>query len=418
MTAPVAEVAVERTVLPNGLVVCSEHLPGVRSVALGAWVRAGSVHETKRQMGVSHLLEHLVFKGTARRTAREIALALESKGGSVDAYTGREHTAFQAHVLDRDLSVAVDLIHDLMFAPLLREEDLQLERQVIYDEIALVQDTPDDQVFEEHNALLWGQHAYGYPILGTRESIGALKADNVRALHTRSYVPGNIVFAAAGNIEHSTLLDMLGTAGWGDIPSGPMPPRSQAPPSPATPSVAQLRRDTQQTHIVFGSTAIPMADRTRPAFLIVSSLLGGGMSSRLFQRVREELGLAYTVYAFSSLYSDTGVHGVYVGTGPATAGQARQAVADELQKLVQHGVPADELEVGKQQLIGQYLLSLESVGARMQRVASRELYNEPFRTVEEVIHRIERVSVADALATARAWFAPERQSIVILGPTN
>jgi predicted Zn-dependent peptidase len=391
-------------------------MPGVRSIALGAWVRSASVHETRKQMGISHLLEHLVFKGTARRSAKEIALALEARGGSIDAYTGREHTAFQAHVLDRDLSVAADLLHDLLFAPLLREEDLQLERQVIYDEIALVEDAPDDVVFEEHNALLWGQHAYGYRILGTRDTVGSFKAEDLRALHAKAFVPGNIVFAAAGNIAHATLVDTLLAAGWGDVPAGPLPARSAAPPHPVTPTTAQLRRDTQQSHIVFGSTTIPMADRTRPAFLVVSSLFGGGMSSRLFQRVREELGLAYAVYGYQSLYSDVGVHGVYVGTAPDTAARARQAVNDELKRLVDSGIPEAELAIGRQQLIGQFLLSLESVGARMQHVASRELYGEPFRTVDEVIQRIESVTVPAALAVARAWFAPERQTVVVLGP--
>lgn len=417
MIASVAEaVAPQRTELPNGLVIVSEHVPGVRSIALGAWVRSASVHEVKKQMGISHLLEHLVFKGTQNRTAKEIALALESRGGSIDAYTGREHTAFQAHVLDRDLAIAADLLHDLMFAPLLREEDLQLERQVIFDEIALVEDAPDDVVFEEHNALLWGQHAYGFRILGTRDTVASLRAEDLRALHIKSFVPGNVVFAAAGNVEHQTLVDALLTAGWGNIPAGPMPARSAATPHPVTPTSAQLRRDTQQSHIVFGSTTIPMADRTRPAFLVVSSLLGGGMSSRLFQHVREELGLAYAVYGYQSLYSDVGVHGVYVGTAPDTAARARQAVNDQLKRLVDDGIPEAELAIGRQQLVGQYLLSLESVGARMQHVASRELYGEPFRTVEEVIQRIESVTVPAALAVARAWFAPERQTVVVLGP--
>jgi predicted Zn-dependent peptidase len=409
-------VAVERTELPNGLVVCSEFVPGVRSIALGAWVRSASVHERREQMGVSHLLEHLVFKGTQKRSAHDIALALESRGGSIDAYTGREHTAFQAHFLDRDLPVAVDLIRDLIFTPLLNDADLQLERQVVYDEIALVHDTPDDVVFEEHNAALWGEHPYGYSILGTRESLGALSEESIRALHGDVYRPGNVVVAAAGNVQHDQLITVMKESGWHDVPAGGRaePVRPNPIPSPA--SRTHVSRDSQQAHVVFGSTTIRMADASRPAYLVVSALLGGGMSSRLFQRVREQMGLAYSVYGFHSFHSDVGVHGVYVGTGPDTAERAVDAVSDELRRLVDDGIREDELETGRQQLIGQFILSQESVGARMQRVAGRELYAEPYRTVDEIIQRIESVTPADALQVAQQWFTPERQTVVVLGP--
>jgi predicted Zn-dependent peptidase len=416
VTAPVLAARVERTQLPNGLVICTEHVPGVRSVALGVWVRSASVHEPREQMGVSHLLEHLVFKGTARRTAREIALALESRGGSLDAYTSREHTAFQAHVLDRDLPLAIDVLHDLLFAPLLRDEDLQLERQVVLDEIALVDDAPDDLVFEEHNALLWGDHPYGYTILGTRETVGALTGEQLRAQHARTFRPDNMVMALGGNVDHARVVELVVAAGWGALGSATAA-TAVAKPVSAAPITKQIGRDSHQAHIVFGSTTIPMSSPTRPAFLIVSTLFGGGMSSRLFQRVREELGLAYAVYGYQSLNSDVGIHGVYVGTAPDTADRARQAVNDELKRLVDEGVSEDELALGRQQLTGQYLLSLESPGSRMQRAASCELFGEPFRTVEEVLQRIEAVTPADALAVARAWFAPERQTVVILGPS-
>jgi predicted Zn-dependent peptidase len=408
--------ASNRTRFPNGLVVRTEFVPGVRSVSIGVWVRAASLHERREQMGISHLLEHLVFKGTERRSAREIALALESRGGSLDAYTGREHTCYQAHVLDRDLPVAVDLLRDLVLSPLLREQDLRLERQVIYDEIALVEDTPDDLAFERHNKLLWADHPYGHTILGTRDSLGAMSASDVRAIHAREYRPDNIVIAAAGNIDHDNVVALLDAAGW-SAPGDRVPEaRVSRPPTPAAPRVEHVSRDSQQTHIVFGSTTIPMGDPMRPAFLVLSTLLGGGMSSRLFQRIREELGLAYAVYAFQSLYADVGVHGVYVGTAPETATQALDAVRDELRRLTDDGVGEDELQLGRQQMIGQFLLSLESVGARMNRAASRELYNEPYRTVDEVIARIEGVTPNDLLNVARAWHVPERQTVVVLGP--
>jgi predicted Zn-dependent peptidase len=386
---------------------------------MGVWVKSASVHELREQMGISHLLEHLVFKGTKRRTAREIALALEARGGSLDAYTSREHTSFQAYVLERDLPIAIDVLHDLVMAPLLRDEDLQLERHVILDEIAGVEDTPDDVVFEEHNARLWGDHPYGYTILGTRDSVSRLSIDRIRDRHAGAFRPENMVIALGGNVDHDNVCKLLLAAGWGEViphASGEAAPFVPPPPQPQPPSQSVIHRDSHQSHIVLGSTTIPVRDPSRPAFLVVSTLFGSGMSSRLFQRVREEMGLAYAVYGYQSMYSDVGLHGVYVGTAPETAQKARDAVMDEMKRLVDHGVGEDELMLGRQQLVGQFLLSLESAGSRMQRAASCELYGEPFRSVDEVIQRIESVTVADALAVAQKWFAPERQTILTLGP--
>lgn len=386
---------------------------------MGVWVRSASVHETREQMGISHLLEHLVFKGTKRRTAKEIALALEARGGSLDAYTSREHTSFQAYVLERDLPVAIDVLHDLVMAPLLRDEDLQLERHVILDEIAGVEDTPDDVVFEEHNQRLWGDHPYGYTILGTRQSVTDLMVERVRERHAGAFRPDNMVIALGGNVDHDNVCKLLLAAGWGDDVPGAqdaVAPVVPPPPSPQAPTQSVIKRDSHQAHIVLGSTTIPIKDPSRPAFLVVSTLFGSGMSSRLFQRVREEMGLAYAVYGYQSLYSDVGIHGVYVGTAPQTAKKARDAVMDEMKRLVDHGVGEEELALGRQQLVGQFLLSLESAGSRMQRAASCELYGEPFRSVDEVIQRIESVTVADALAVAQKWFAPERQTVLTLGP--
>ena len=316
LAARSGERGVERTVLSNGLTVLSEHVPGVRSVALGAWVRAASIHESRERMGVSHLLEHMVFKGTERRSARAIASALESLGGSLDAYTSREHTCFQARVLDEHLPQAADVIADLVFRPLLRAEDLRLERKVVLEEISMVDDTPDDLVFELHNETLWGSHPYGYSILGTRESVSALEVEAVRALHGRAYHPSQIVVAASGNLQHEGLLGALQQSGWMDVPRGDderlTAPAAQA----ASPTERHVARDGSQVHLVFGSPTVPHADPRRHTLMLVNTLLGGGMSSRLFQRVREELGLAYQVYTFQTFHVDAGSHGVYVGTAP------------------------------------------------------------------------------------------------------
>src|SRR5437763_2852360 len=239
-----------RTTLPNGLTVLSEHMPGVRSVALGAWVRAASLHEPRERMGVSHLLEHMVFKGTAARSAHEIALSLEALGGSLDAYTSREHTVYQARVLDEHLDHAVDVIGDIVFRPLLRESDMALERKVVLEEIGMVQDTPDDLVFELHNEALWGAHPYGYSILGTRETVSSLTTADLRALHERAYHPSQLIVAASGNVEHEALLEALERTGWTARIGGDATRLTVPPPRPDGPSRRHVERDGAQTHIV------------------------------------------------------------------------------------------------------------------------------------------------------------------------
>ena len=410
------DVTLRRTVLSNGLTVLSEHMPGVRSVALGAWVRAASLHESQTTMGLSHLLEHMVFKGTERRSARELALALESVGGSLDAYTSREHTAYQARVLDEHVGIAADVLADLIFRPLLRQSDLDLERKVVLEEISTVEDTPDDLVFELHGARLWGDHPYGFPILGTRETVGSFSTSDLRALHARAYHPDQVVVAASGNVEHDDLIRLLEATGWSSFPSGGQSRLQSVPAVPVLPSVTHFEREGAQTHVVFGSATIPHGDPRRYALSLVSTLLGGGMSSRLFQRVREELGLAYAVYTFQSFHHDSGVHGVYVGTAPETAGLAIDAIRDELSLLASEGIPEDELTAGKNQLKGQITLSLESVSSRMYRAAGVELYDEDFRSLDEVLALIESIDRESVMAVCSDFFAPDRQTVVSLGP--
>jgi predicted Zn-dependent peptidase len=409
-------VGFRRTVLPNGLTVLSERMPGVRSVAFGAWVRAASLHEPRELMGVSHLLEHMVFKGTARRTAKQIALELEALGGSLDAYTSREHTVYQARVLDEHLDVAADVIGDFVFAPLLRKTDLELERKVVLEEIGMVDDTPDDLVFELHSEALWGAHPYGYSILGTRESVSSLRTSHLEALHRRAYHPGQLIVAASGNVEHDALLESLERTGWSARAGGDEARLVVPTPMAEQPRRQHVSRDGAQTHIVVGSPTVRHGDPRRHAVVLLSALLGGGMSSRLFQRVREELGLAYAVYTFQSFHADVGMHGVYVGTGPETARQALDAINAELAIVAEQGLPPEELAMGKSQLKGQVTLSLESVTSRMYRCAGVELYGEPYRTLDEMLALIDSVTSDQIAEVAREFFAPERQTVVSLGP--
>jgi len=379
-------------------------------------VRAASLHESPATMGLSHLLEHMVFKGTERRSARELALALESVGGSLDAYTSREHTAYQARVLDEDVEIAADVLADLIFRPLLRQSDLDLERKVVLEEISTVEDTPDDLVFELHGAQLWGEHPYGYPILGTRRTVGSFTTSDLRALHERAYHPEHVVVAASGNVEHDELIGLLEATGWGSIPSGGQSRLQSVAAIPVLPTVTHFEREGAQTHVVFGSATVPHGDPRRYALLLVSTLLGGGMSSRLFQRVREELGLAYAVYTFQSFHHDSGIQGVYVGTAPETAGLAIDAIRDELSRVSSDGIPEDELTAGKNQLKGQITLSLESVSSRMYRAAGVELYDEDFRSLDEVLALIDSIDRESVLAVCNDFFAPDMQTVVSLGP--
>jgi len=412
---------ISQTRAPNGVVVLSERVASVRSAAVGIWVRTASAHEPRPKMGVSHLLEHMVFKGTERRTAQEIALALEARGGSLDAYTSRDATAFHARVLDADLPRALDVLTDLVRNPVLRHTDLELERNVVLEEINTVEDTPDDQVFDLSYQALWPEHPYGYAILGTKETVGALSTADLKSLHGRAYFPANCVIAAAGNLTHDGLMDELGKQGWFDRETG-IGNRESKPAVPVPPAVrgteARFPKDTAQTHIVFATDTVPYADRRKYALLVIANIFGGGMSSRLFQRIREELGLAYAIYAFTSFYRQMGVAGVYVGTQPKTAQQAADAIRDEYAKLAREGLSGDALAAAKQQTQGQLMLGLESPAARMYRLAAFAVHGEPFQTLDQVLATVGSLTEDEIAGAAAEFWDPARQTVVWLGPAK
>ncbi len=404
-----------RTEGENGVTVLSESLPGVRSVAVGVWVRASSAHEAAGKMGVSHLLEHMVFKGTERRSAKDIALELEGRGGALDAFTAREYTSYQARVLDEDLPRALDVLTDLVRHPTLRADDLELERNVVLEEISTVEDTPDDLVFDLHSRVLWPSHPYGYSILGTRDTVSAIGTEDLRGLHARAYHPRHVVITATGSVHHDLLVKLVAKCGWFTYDSGPKPAGITPPPS-ASRASERVARDTAQTHIVLGTDTFPYRDPRREALLLLNTVLGSGMSSRLFQRVREELGLAYSVYTHQSFYHATGVTGVYVGTHPSTAQQAVEVILEELGTLAADGLSAVQLAEAKQQLKGQVTLSLESPVARMYRLATVELYGETFRTIDRMLADIDAVAMDGVVDVAGEFFEPSRQAMVWLGP--
>ena len=406
---------VVRTDAPNGLVVLTETMPGLRSAAAGFWVRTASVHEPAARMGVSHLLEHMVFKGTEQRSAKDISLALESRGGALDAYTGRDQTTFQARVLDEDVPLALDVLTDIVRHPVLRDEDLFLERKVVLEEIAMVDDAPDDLVFDLHAGTLWPDHPYGHRILGTRDTVAALTPADLRDLHDVAYRPQNIVFAASGNVQHDEVLGLLRAQGWFDAEPGPERPLVAAPTATGQ-GEKRIGREGTQTHIVFGTQTFRYRDPRRLPLVLLSTIFGGGMSSRLFQRVREELGLAYTVYAFNAFHQVSGMTGVYVGTQRGTAEQALEVIREEYRRLAADSLTTAELESAKEQLRGQLVLALESPTSRMYRLAGLALYGERYRTVDEILQQVAAVTADEVALVAATFFDPSRLATMWLGP--
>ena len=400
--------------LDNGIRVLTERRPDVRSAAVGVWVEQGSAHEAPESAGVSHLMEHLVFKGTERRSAHEIALSLESLGGSLDAYTTREFTSYQAHVLDEHLPVALDVLADLVLNPRLDPADLELEKGVVIEEIAGVEDTLDDLIFDLHGAEFWSGHTYGRPILGTRETVRAFHIDDLRSLHTERYQGKNIVLGCVGNIEHEDVVSRL-TELFGEVDSGSASPEIAQPMGTNSGRISVVR-DAAQAHVVIGNSTPSYGDPIRNALTLTSGVFGGGMSSRLFQRIREELALAYAVYSFQSFYSKAGMAGVYVGTRPEASDDALEEILGEYATLFEHGITDEELEQAKSQAKGRSILAMESTGARLLRLVGFTLRGEPYRDLDESLARIDAVTQEEVSAACQRFYNPEDQFILTLGP--
>lgn len=385
----------------------------VRSVAVGIWFRQGSVHERPEERGVSHLLEHMVFKGTRRRSARDLAVEIERIGGAMDAYTGHEWTAYQARVPGRHLKNAVEVLTDLAFHPTLRERDLELERQVVLEELAGIEDTPEELAFELHALELYGDHPYGARVVGSPETVAELDREALRRLHAAAYRGRNAIVAAAGHVDHEELVDCIAAR----VPGDPAPEGRPSPPAP-TPhgGYRRVERDGgRQVHLVAGGLAVPHADPLRYAVVLLNTALGAGMSSRLFQEIREKRGLAYSVYSFASFHASAGHVGAYLGTSPAREERARDALLAELRRVAEEGLSPEEVEATKEQLKGRVMLSLESPPARMNRLAAAALYGEPYRTLDEIAERIEALG-EEEVGEAASLLHPDRLAVLELVP--
>jgi predicted Zn-dependent peptidase len=410
---------IKRTVLPGGLRVVTEHLPAVRSVALGIWVGVGSRDEDEAHAGATHYLEHLLFKGTRRRTALEISAEMDAVGGEMNAFTAKEYTCYYARVLDADLPLAVDILSDMVTSSLITPKDVDAERNVVLEEIAMNDDDPSDTVHEAFTAKLFGDTPLGRPILGTTDSINAITREQIYEHYEARYTPEHLVVAAAGNVTHETVVDLVARA------FGPALARAAEPAAPRLngshhpgqvgAGIRLISRGIEQANLVLGCEALARTDRRRFALGVLNAAFGGGMSSRLFQEVREKRGLAYSVYSFTGQHADTGMWGVYVGCLPSKADEVLAICTEEIDRVVTSGLTDAELARGKGQVRGSIVLGLEDPSSRMSRLGKSELVYPRLEPVDEILAAIESVSHGDVRAIA-AEILTRPKALAVVGP--
>jgi len=411
INAPMTE-AVRVTRLANGLTVVSENMPRVETVSFGAYVAVGTRHETPEDNGVSHFLEHMAFKGTARRDAAAIAREIENVGGHLNAYTAREQTAYYAKVLKEDTALAVDIIGDILTHSTFEPEEVERERGVILQEIGQANDTPDDIVFDHFQSTAFPDQPMGRPVLGTEGSIKAMTRDALRGYMGRHYGPSSMVVAGAGALDHDMLLDLVGKH-FADLPKVDI-----ATPEAARYAGGEFRetRELDQVHIVLGFPSVPYLDAMHWPTQVLGTLLGGGMSSRLFQEIREKRGLVYSIYAFASPFRDGGLFQIYAGTGEKEAAELMPVTLEELLK-VQHDVTEDELARAKAQLRASLLMSLESTGSRCEQLARQLQVHGRVIPIEETKQRIASVTVEQVQQAAARAFR-QRPTLAVMGPSG
>ncbi|HUJ04683.1 MAG TPA: pitrilysin family protein [Streptosporangiaceae bacterium] len=415
-----AESVVCRTVLPGGLRVITESLPAVRSASFGIWAGVGSRDEDSRHAGATHYLEHLLFKGTARRSALDISAAIDAVGGELNAFTAKEYTCYYARVLDADLPLAIDVLSDMVTGSLLDESEVEAERAVILEEIAMTDDDPSDTAHEAFGWQLFGDTPLGRPILGTAESINAISRDQIAEHYAARYSPENLVVAAAGRLDHDQVVEIVGRCFEKALTEQavPAPPRLPGPAGPdvgAGTGVRLLARPIEQANLVLGCTGLRRTDDRRFALGVLNAALGGGMSSRLFQEIREKRGLAYSVYSFNAQHSDVGVWGVYAGCLPAKADEVLAICADEIAKVCASGLTAEELDRGKGQLRGSMVLGLEDPASRMTRIGKSELVYPRLEPVDEILARIDAVTLDDVRDVAELILTRPK-ALAVVGP--
>ena len=409
---------VRHTVLPGGLRIVTESVPTVRSVTVGVWVGVGSRDEAPSLAGASHYLEHLLFKGTRRRDALDISAAIDAVGGEMNAFTSKEYTCFYARVLDTDLPLAVDVVGDVVTSSVIRAADVDAERGVILEEIAMHEDDPTDMVHDQFAQVLFDGGALARPVLGTVESIETIGRSAINGYYRRRYRPQDMVVAVAGNVDHNNVVRLVkkafGAAGMLDGVSEPTAARRGKLISTAS-GVRVVRRTTEQANVVLGGPGVARTDERRFALGVLNAALGGGMSSRLFQEVREKRGLAYSVYSYHAQYADTGLFGVYAGCVPRKVDDVLAICREELDKVAASGITFEELERGKGQLRGSMVLGLEDTGSRMSRIGKAELVYGEQLSVDDVLARIDSVTL-DEVTEVAADVLSATPTLAVVGP--
>ena len=407
---------IHRHALANGLVVITETMQHVRSVSVGIWVRNGSRREALSENGLAHFMEHMVFKGTERRSAEDIAREMDSVGGMLDAFTSKEQICFNAKVLDEQLPIAFDVIADLVLRPKFDSEDVRKERQVVLEEIKMDLDNPEYLLHDIFTRGFWPAHSLGRPILGTPETVRKFDQEALRNRFQNWFAPDHILVTAAGNITHNQVLELVEKE-FGHL--RPVGGREEDPaPSTAAPINLETKRDLEQVHICVGVPSLPLAHQRRFGIAVLNNLLGGGMSSRLFQNIREKQGLAYAVFSELTPYSDTGLLSVYAGTGKETIGKVLDLTVAEFRAMKESPVSEDELLRAKNHLKGSLMLSLESTSSRMSNLARQELYFHRFSSLDEILASIEAVTREEVQTLAQEFFKPEQIAVTVLGPLN
>jgi predicted Zn-dependent peptidase len=402
-----------RTVLPNGLIVLTERMEHLRSVAMGVWIKSGSRCEPAETNGISHFVEHMVFKGTRSRSAQLIAREMDSIGGNLDAFTSKETICFNVKSLAEHVPIALDVLTDLVINPTFAQTDIERERGVILEEIKIDEDNPDVLVHELFTQSFWKDHPLGWPILGTTKTVTQLDQQKLFAYHGDRFNGGNMIFSAAGDLEHDKFVEEV-AAKFSAVPGG-APLQELSAPEASARIVLRNKKALEQVQICLGVPAPPITDDSRYATLILNTVLGGGMSSRLFQTIREERGMAYSIYSDLSPYRDTGTLCVYAGTSAGKALEVVDLILAEFRNLKETALGAEELTRAKDQLKGNILMGLESSNSRMANLARQEMYFHNFMTVDEVIARIEEVDAGQVQAMAQRLFVGDRIAVTLLG---
>ncbi|HSU32928.1 MAG TPA: pitrilysin family protein, partial [Bryobacteraceae bacterium] len=393
---------IERASLPNGLRIVTEVMPYVRSVSLGVWIGSGSRVERGPENGISHFIEHMVFKGTKHRSAEDIARSVDSVGGGLDAFTSKELVSFNTKVLDEHVPFALDILADLVLNPLFRKDDIEKEKGVILEEIKMEADQPEFVLHETFISNFWKGHGLGKPILGTRETVKKFGQEMLCNYYNRVYSPQNILITAAGNLNHDELVKLIRDKFEGLETREPLP--ADTVPKPHAPIVLKKRESLEQVHITLGVPAYPLAHKLRFPLYVLNTVLGGGMSSRLFQNIREKQGLAYAVYSELNLFSDTGCLAIYAGTGAETAKQVVTSTMQEIRQIKDNPIGYDELRRAKDHLKGSLMLSLESTSSRMSNLARQELYFKDFMSLDQMLQSIESVTREEVQQIAQEFF--------------